>query len=337
MKAAILRELHQPLVLEDIPKPVPGRGEVLIRLKAAALNHRDVWLRKGLYPGAKVPAILGSDGAGVVEEVGDADLESWLGKSVVINPAHNWGPSSSHYGPDFRILGLEDDGTFAQYVKVNATYLHEKPSYLTYEQAAAIPLAGLTAWRSLISRAGFREGEKVLITGIGGGVAQFVLLFAVALGGAVWVTSGSEEKINRAIASGAKGGFNYKNPDWFKEVVQIPGATKRGFFDVIIDSAGGTGFNRLIDVAAPGGRICFYGGTLGNITDLLPAKIFFKQLSIMGSTMGSPGEFREMMSFIKDKQLIPVIDRVIPLEEIETGLELMERGDQFGKIVFRIS
>lgn len=335
MKAAVLKQLHEPLVFEEVPTPTPENGEALIRLKAGALNHRDLWITKGLYPGVKVPVIMGSDGVGVVEQVGGGALEEWVGKEVIVNPAHNWGGAESHYGPDFRILGLEDNGTFAEYVKVPATYLALKPSHLSYAQAAALPLAGLTAWRSLVSRAAFTPGEKVLITGIGGGVALFVLQFAVAMGAEVWVTSGSEAKISQAISLGAKSGVVYHSGTWHKELMHKANASRQGYFDVVVDSAAGPGFQRLVDVAAPGGRICFYGGTLGNITDLVPARIFFKQLSILGSTMGSDADFKAMLDFVNQKQLVPVVDRIVDFNEIEAGMQHMERGDQFGKIVFK--
>jgi zinc-binding alcohol dehydrogenase/oxidoreductase len=336
MKAAILRQFHTPLRIEEIPKPDARVGEVLIRLKAAALNHRDLWIGKGLYPGAKVPSVLGSDGSGEVEAVGDPSLAHWLGKSVIINPAHHWGSSESHYGPEFRILGLEDDGTFAEYVRVKATFLAEKPSHLSAEQAAAIPLAGLTAWRSLMIRSALAPGDRVLVTGIGGGVAQFVMQFAVEQGAEVWVTSGSEDKIEKAVASGARGGVSYRRENWSRELLEQVGAGKRGYFDVIVDSACGPGFQRLVDVAAPGGRICFYGGTLGNITDLIPAKIFFKQLTILGTTMGSPADFEQMIRFVSERRLLPMIDSVFPLAEVDHAMERMERGEQFGKIVLAI-
>lgn len=336
MRAAVLRNLHEPLVYEEVDRPVAGPGEVVVHLKAAALNHRDLWIRKGLYPGIKLPAIPGSDGAGVVTEAGEKSLETWLGKKVILNPALNWGPEKTHYGPDFRILGLEDNGTFAEYIKIPAGYLTEMPAHLSFEQAAAIPLAGLTAWRSLMTRAAFTPCDKVLVTGAGGGVAQFVVAFAVAMGAEVWVTSGSEEKIRKTIGMGAKGGVSYRDPAWYRDLLLRVRSPRHGYFNVIIDSAGGPGFQRLIDVAAPGGRICFYGGTLGNITDLVPAKIFFKQLSIMGTTMGTPEEFADMTRFISQKELFPVIDSVLRFDEIEAGMGRMERGEQFGKIVFLI-
>lgn len=334
MKAAVLKALHEPLVYEEVDQPLPASGEVLVAVKAASLNHRDVWIQKGLYPRAYAPAILGSDGAGIISMVGEGVDATLIGKSVIINPGHDWGDAETHYGPGFTILGLEAWGTFAEYVKVRVGYIADKPAHLSFEQAAALPLAGVTAWRSLMTRAGLKRGEKVLITGAGGGVALFAIQFAVAAGAEVWVTSGNEDKIEKAVLLGAEGGFNYRAENWHREALARVGAPKSGYFDVIIDSAGGPEFHRLTDLAAPGGRICFYGGTVGNITDLVPAKVFFKQLSILGSTMGSPRDFAAMLAFVEEKKLEPVIDVVLPFEEIGNGMIRMEAGKQFGKIVF---
>ena len=231
---------------------------------------------------------------------------------------------------------MPDNGTFAEYLKIEARYLHPKPAHLTFEQAAALALAGLTAWRALMTRALFRPDDKVLITGIGGGVALIALQFAVAAGAEVWVTSGSEEKLQRALALGAKGGVNYREPDWHRTLLAQTGGGRTGYFTVLIDSAAGPGFARLIDVAAPGGRIVFYGGTTGNITDVMPSKIFFKQLNIHGTTMGTGEEFAAMTRFVEANKLVPVIDAIFPLSETEQALRRMDEGKQFGKIVLAI-
>ncbi|MCF0071709.1 zinc-binding dehydrogenase [Dyadobacter sp. CY261] len=336
MKAAILKNLHEPLVIEDVQKPNPGPGEVLVEVKAASLNHRDVWIQKGLYPRITTPIIPGSDGAGIVTEVGDGVAKSWIGKEVIINPSQNWGDNPDFYGDDHKILGLPDNGTFAGYVKTEARYLAEKPAHLSFEEAASLPLGALTAWRSLMTRGRFKAGDRVLVTGAGGGVALFAFQFAIAAGAEVWVTSGSDEKIQKAIEMGAKGGINYKNPTWFRDLLVKARGPKKGYFNVIIDSAGGPGFAKLIDIAAPGARICFYGGGTGNITDIVPAKVFFKQLNILGSTMGTEQEFADMVQFIAEKQIVPVIDKVFPLEEAEQALRYMDSGQQFGKIVLAV-
>ena len=336
MKAAILKNLHEPLVIETIQKPNPGPGEALVEVKAASLNHRDVWIQKGLYPRITTPIIPGSDGAGIVTEVGDGVAKSWIGKEVIINPSQNWGDSPDFYGEDHKILGLPDDGTFAGYVKTEVRYLVEKPAHLSFEQAAALPMGGLTAWRSLATRCRFKESDRVLVTGAGGGVALFAVQFAIAAGAEVWVTSGSDQKLKKAIEMGAKGGINYKNPTWFRDLLVKARGPKTGYFNVIIDSAGGPGFAKLIDIAAPGARICFYGGGTGNITDIVPAKVFFKQLNIYGSTMGTEQEFADMVQFVAEKRIVPVIDRVFPLEEAEQALRYMDSGQQFGKIVLSV-
>lgn len=352
MKAIYLEGTHQPVRYVDRPMPAAGPGEVLIRLQAAALNHRDVFIQEGLYPAIKLPVILGADGAGIVAEVGEGVDPVWRGQPVVINPSMNWGDNPNFSGPSYQMLGMPADGTFAEYMTVGVNYIHHKPNHLSFEQAAALPLTGLTAWRAMMTRAGLHINssstpEKVLITGIGGGAALLALQFAVAAGAEVWVTSGSDEKLEKAKALGAVGGVNYREPDWHKTLLtktseNSPGqVTERrpgqGYFDVIIDSAGGPGFARLIDVAAAGGRIVFYGGTTGNITDIVPAKVFFKQLSIYGSTMGTEREFSDMLAFVAAKQITPVVDEIMPLAEAQQAMQKMKSGKQFGKIVLTIS
>ncbi|QJW91823.1 zinc-binding dehydrogenase [Spirosoma taeanense] len=341
MKAIQLPAVHQPLELIDAPTPAAGPGEVLVQLRAAALNHRDVFIQQGLYPGIKLPVILGSDGAGVVTEIGVGVDPVWRGQAVVINCSLNWGPNPRFYGSDFRILGMPDNGTFAEYIAISTRYIHHKPAHLSFEQAAALPLTGLTAWRALMTRAGLRTSgsgpEKVLITGIGGGAALIALQFAVSAGAEVWVTSGSEDKLAKAKALGARGGVNYREPDWHKTLMAQTGGGRNGYFDVIIDSAGGPGFARLIDVAAPGGRIAIFGGTTGNLTDLMPPKIFFKQLNIFGTTMGTEHEFADMIAFVADKKIVPVLDEVLPLSDAKHAFEKMNAGQQFGKIILKIT
>ncbi|QJD78487.1 zinc-binding dehydrogenase [Spirosoma rhododendri] len=340
MKAIQLSETHQPVQLIDAPIPSPGPDDVLIQLRAAALNHRDVFVQQGLYPGMKLPTILGSDGAGVITETGSAVDTLQIGQEVIINPALNWGDNPRFYGSDFRILGMPENGTFAEYLAIPARYVHAKPAHLRFEQAAAIPLVGLTAWRALMTRARLTQHqstERVLITGIGGGAALSALQFAVAAGAEVWVTSGDDEKIQRAIELGAKGGVNYRQADWLKQLMTQTGGGRAGYFDVIIDSAGGPGFAKLTDAAASGGRIVFYGGTTGNITDLVPPKVFFKQLDIMGTTMGNEQEFADMLAFVSQHKIVPVVDSVMPLDETEQALRRMDEGKQFGKIVLSIA
>lgn len=329
MNAAVFTAIKQPITPQQVPDPVAAPGHAVVRLKAAALNHRDLWIQQGLYANIKLPLIPGSDGAGVVESVGaDAD-KAWAGREVIINPSLDWGPDTRAQGPAFRILGMPDSGTFAEKISIPVANLAPKPAHLTWEQAAALPLAGLTAWRALFTRAGLLGGERVLVTGVGGGAALFALQFAAAAGADVWVTSGSPEKITRAQALGAAGGVNYRDADWAAQLQKKAG----GLFDVIVDSAGGDGFARLIELTRPGGRIVFFGATTGNPPGIDLRKCFFRQINVLGTTMGSPADFHGMQQFVEMHRLVPVVDRVFPLARAEPALRHMEAGAQFGKIV----
>ncbi|HEX8427269.1 zinc-binding dehydrogenase [Hymenobacter sp.] len=333
MQALVLDGIKQPVQLREVPTPSPGLGEVLVQLRAAALNHRDVWIQKGQYAGLMFPIILGSDGAGTVTELGEGVDESLRGQAVLINPGHNWGNNPAAQGRDFSILGLPHDGTFAEYVCVPARYVQLKPAHLSFEQAAALPLGGVTAYRALFTRAALQAGERVLISGVGGGVALLALQMAVAAGAEVWVTSGSEEKIAKAIALGAKGGISYKTEKWPATLSKQAG----GGFDVVVDSAAGPGFGDLLDAATPGGRIVFYGATNGDVPELAARKVFWKQLSLLGCTMGTEQDFTAMVRFFKEHQLVPVVDETFPLAEGEAALRRMEEALQFGKLVLKIS
>ena len=334
MRAIVLRTLGGPDVLqiEDVPDPAPGAGEALVRLRAAALNHRDVWIRKGQYAGIRTPIILGSDGAGEVAAVGPGVDKTWVGQAVVINPSFNFGDDERAQGPEFQILGLPRDGTYAELVSVPATALHAKPAHLSFEEGAALPLASLTAYRALVPRARLQADETVVVTGIGGGVATCALLFAVRLGARVYVTSGSDAKLESARAHGASGGVNHRDTEWPKALQALIG----GRPDVIIDGAGGDTFNKALDLVIPGGRVVSYGATLGAVPSLEVRRIFWKQLNVLGSTMGSPRDFAAMLQLYADG-VRPVVDGVLPLDQAAAAHRRMEEGDQFGKIVLRIS
>ncbi len=336
MHALILEGVNQPLQLREVPDLVPGPGEAVVALRAAALNHRDLWIQKGQYAGLKFPITLGSDGAGVVAAVGEGADPGLRGREVILNPALDWGEREETQGPKFRILGLPDDGTFATQVRVATGQLAPKPAHLDWNTAAALPLAGLTAFRALLRRARLASGERLLVTGAGGGAALFALQFGVAAGAQVHVTSGSDAKIARAVELGAAGGANYKEADWAETLREAAGG-KTGGFDVIVDSAGGEGFAKLIDLAAPGGRIVFFGATTGNPPGLDMRKAFWKQLTLCGSTMGSPGDFAAMASFVGEHRITPLADHVFPLDAGNEALAAMDRGEQFGKIVLTTS
>ncbi len=320
------------LRLEQRPELHPGPGEAVVRLYAAALNRRDVWIRKGQYAGVKVPIILGSDGAGEVAGVGEGVAAAWQGRQVVIDPSFNWGQDERAQDSAFNILGLPVDGTYAEMVRVPAANLYPKPSHLSWEEAAAVPLASVTAYRALVTRARLQAGEVVLITGIGGGVATCALTMATHLGGKVYVTSGHESKLEAAKRLGALGGVNHRKDDWVKTLVAEIGARP----DVIIDGAGGETWNRCLDALKPGGRLVSYGSTLGAAQNVEIRRIFWKQLNVFGSTMGSPSDFVAMLR-LYEAGLKPVIDKVFPLEQAGDAHIRMEAGDQFGKIVLSIA
>jgi NADPH:quinone reductase-like Zn-dependent oxidoreductase len=330
MRAAQLSAVNQ-LSLATVSDPAAAAGEVVVTLKAAALNHRDVWIKAGQYAGLKFPCIPGSDGAGIVTAVGPHADAAWLGREVIINPSFGWGPSERAQGPEFSILGLPRDGTLAEKIAVPATQLAAKPAHLSWEEAAALPLSGLTAYRAVFSRAHLKPTDRVLVTGVGGGGALFALQFAVVAGAEAWVTSSSADKIARAVALGAQGGFDYTKPGWAAEV-----AKSTGLFDVIVDSAGGEGFESLLDLAAPGARIVFFGATRGNPPVLPMRKVFWRQLSLLGTTMGSPWDWRELTDFVSMHRLKPTISTVLPFDRVAEAFALMERGGQFGKIVVKI-
>ncbi len=321
MPAARLHALGGPsdLRIDEAPIPQPGEGEVLVRIHAAALNRRDLFITQGLYPKIRLPVTLGSDGAGEVD-----------GEAVVINPMLHWGDDARVWdAAASTILGMPRDGTFAGYVVVPAENIYRKPDGLSMEEAAAIPLAGLTAYRAIFTRGALRAGETVLITGIGGGVQTFVLLFAKHAGARAIVTSSSDEKLERARALGADVTINYKStPDWSKL------ARAAGPIDCIIDSSGGSTLAQALDAIRPGGRIVVYGGTAGDAT-IKPFALFWKHVTILGTSMGSPQDFAAMLELFSGS-LRPVIDRVFPLRDAAQALEHLSASDQFGKIVLRI-
>lgn len=333
MKSIILnRDLEDKIELADIVTPILAEDEVLVKIKAAALNHRDEWCRQGLYPGLKNGVVLGSDGAGVIEKAGKSVEASWIGKEVLINPSNNWGEDARAQAKDFSILGMPENGTLAEFVKVKVDRVHAKPKHLNWNEAAALPLGGLTAFRAVMVQGKLSKGQKVLVTGFGGGVAQFAAQFAIAAGAEVYVSSSSDEKIKVAKSLGAKGGFNYTNESWTKEALE-----KLDGFDLIIDSAMGDTLNNLIKVAQPGGKIVFYGATKGNPSSVDARKIFWNQLHLIGSTMGSDEDFEAMLKFVEEKSIKPVLDQIFAPDEAIAAFDKMKAGQQLGKIVIKFS
>ena len=319
MRAVRLHETGGPekLVIEEIDRPIPKDDEVLVRVRAAAFNRRDVFITQGLYPNIELPKTLGADGAGVLESSGE---------DVILNPMLNWGDDPHVWGADASILGMPREGTFADYVAVPKTNVYPKPPHLSFEEAAAIPLAGLTAYRALFTRGELKKGETILIPGIGGGVQTFVLLFAKTAGAHTIVTSGSEEKLARAKELGADVCLNYKAaPDWQK-------ALKRGEVDIVVDSSGGDTLNKSLSVVRPGGRIVLYGGTrLESTVRVFP--IFWNHIDIRGTSMGSPADFTAMLAFVNEHKIKPAVDKIYPMQDAVAAAMRMASADQFGKIV----
>ncbi|CAD5264707.1 MULTISPECIES: zinc-binding dehydrogenase [unclassified Imperialibacter] len=331
MKAAVLNQASYQLEVAEMETPAPAKGEVLVKLKTASINHHELWSMRERSIVSLSPVIMGSDGAGEVAEVGAGVASAWIGKAVMINPSLNWGSNPRVQGPDYQILGFPRNGTFAKYISIPVEYVYEKPSHLDFDEASAIPLAGLTAYRALFTRGEPETGSNVLVTGVGGGAALFALQFAIAAGANAYVTSGSEEKIQMAVSLGAKAGVNYKESGWDKKLLALAGG-----FDIIIDSAAGTGFAALIELANPGARIVLFGRTAGKITQLNPSTIFWKQLSIHGSSIGNDEEFRAMIDFFGVHKLHPVVDSLFGLEDINKAFERMALGQQLGKMIITL-
>ncbi len=330
MKALILVSPGQ-IELKELPVPILTPGKVLVRIKAAALNRRDDWIREGKYPNIKFGGILGADGAGIVEAVHDEVDNAWIGQEVVINPNIDWGTDLEVQSSKYTILGMPLNGTFAEYVVVPVDRLHHKPFHLDFLQASALPLGGLTAFRALFRKGGLRAGQNVLISGFGGGVAQFAFLFAKAVGANVYVSSGSDEKIEKAMKLGAKGAYNYKKQSTYEDLWKT-----KGGFDLVIDSAGGDQLNNFIKVLKPHGKIVFYGATNGLPTKIDLYKMFWHQLSLIGTTMGNDHEFNEMISFVGKHQIRPIVDSIRPFSKIVESFPDITKPNKVGKIVFQV-
>ncbi|MBS1486293.1 MAG: zinc-binding dehydrogenase [Bacteroidetes bacterium] len=330
MKALVLTAPGQ-IEMKDIPTPVLTAGRVLVKIKAVALNRRDAWIREGKYPNIKTGMIMGSDGAGVVENVFDDAHKEWIGKEVLINPNIDWGANPEVQSSRYTILGMPVDGTFAEYISVPADRLHHKPFHLDMLQAASLPLCGLTAFRALFRKGELRAGQNVLISGFGGGVAQFAFHFAKAAAANVYVTSGSDSKLEKAMKLGAKGGYNYKNQIKYDDLWKT-----KGGFDLIIDSAGGDQINNFIKILRPSGKIVFYGATNGVPSKLDLYRMFWNQLSLLGSTMGNDQEFDEMLVFVSKHQIRPVVDSIRPFSKLAESFADIAKPDKIGKIVFQV-
>jgi NADPH:quinone reductase-like Zn-dependent oxidoreductase len=331
----------EKLRYEDAPEPKIARPtDAIIKLSAASLNHIDIWNRRGL-PGMKIefPRILGGDGAGVVAEIGSEIDNIKVGDAVCLYPPSGCGrcefcaTDREYLCVHLRVLGERDDGTYAEYVRAPARNCFPIPSGMSVEEAAAFPLVYVTVWRMLHTNAALKPGERLLILGIGGGVATAALQMAAAIGTRIIVTSSSDEKLEKAKSLGAEHGINYTKSDFAQEVRRLTG--KRGV-DVVLDCVGGSGWVKSLASLAKGGRLVTCGATAGAnpATDI--QRIFWNHLKIFGSTLGSRAEFKAVLDFVAASRTRPVIDRIFPLADAALAQKRMEEGKQFGKIVLRI-
>lgn len=328
------------LQIVDLPKPTIGPDDVLINVKAIALNQLDLFVRRG-SPVLKLPLphIPGSDGAGVIAEVGANVKGLSVGQRVTINPGLSCGrcdfciAGEESLCPDFKILGEHTSGTAAEFVRVPAVNVLPIPDDYPFEQAAAAPLVYLTVWRALISRARVRAGEDVLILGAGAGTGTAAIQIAKKAGARVFVTSSSDEKLQKAKEIGAGIGINYQTQEWDREVFKL--TAKRGV-DIVFDSVGAATWLKSIRSLKRGGRLVVIGATTGANPPEEIGYIFWKQIDILGSTMSNQREFREVMKLVLRNELKPVIDRVFPLERAQEAHARLESGAQFGKIVLTV-
>lgn len=332
MKAVVLEKALGPQSagLYEEPLPTPAPGEVRIAVRAASLNHRELWISRGQYPGMKLPSILGADGAGIVDAVGDGVSPGRIGEEVVLYPALNWGDNPAYPGPDFCLLGMPVPGTLADFICVPQAHAVKKPQHLSFAQAAAFPTAALTAWRALVGKGAVRAGDKVLVTGIGGGVATFALKFAVAKGAEVHVTSGSADNIARAVRLGAVAGYDYRDAEWGKAARKSAGG-----FDVVIDGAPTASFAAYARALAPGARVVIYGSTGGPTFSVNAPEVFLRHASIFGTAMGNIDDFMDMLTFVDAHGILPEIDTIMPIAGIAQAFTRLE-GPHFGKVVLEI-
>ncbi len=309
------------LVYETVPDPEPAPGEAVVELKAAGVNRRDLLVREGTYP-FPLPLIPGSDGAGVRRDTG---------QEVVIHPGLNWGQGEDAPAPGFEIVGGPRDGTYAELIALPEANLYPKPSAFSWEEAAAFPLAAVTAYRALFIRGRLRPGETVLVLGAGSGVSTFAVQLAVQEGGArVLVTSSSDEKIQRAKALGADGGVNYATTeDWPSAIDEL------GPVDLVLDSVGST-WQQSLDAVRAGGRVVVFGGTGGTEVTLAVRPFYFRQQSLLGTQLGSPRDFDGLLRLLHEARWRPVIDSARSLAEAEAAFARLESGEHFGKLVLEI-
>lgn len=324
MRAAVLHEFGPPdvLAVEDVADPDPQPGWRVVRLRAAALNWHDVLVRRGQYH-SPLPHVPGADGAG---------HDAATGEEVIVLPSLFWGGDESAPGPDWEILGDVRSGTFAELVAVPDECVLPKPPGLSWAQAAAMPVVGVTAYRALFTRGRLRSGESLLVLGAGGGLATMAVSLAAAVGARVFVTSSSDGKLEQARSLGASGGVRYDEPGWPEAARELVGG--RGF-DVVLDSVGT--WPDSLRALRPGGRLVVLGASAADRADLSVRPFYFAQHSVLGTTMGSPADFAGLLRLLEDQHLAPpVIDSTFALDDVVRAHVRLESREAFGKIVLEV-
>ncbi|MEN1967088.1 zinc-binding dehydrogenase [Lentibacillus sp. N15] len=316
------------LIVKDIAEPQAGDGEVIVRIRVAGLNHRDLFISTRRGEEAKT-LVLGSDGAGVIESVGAGVSQLSAGDNVIINPALRWEANSVAPPASFDILGMPDDGTFAEKIVLSADQVEKMPQHLSFEEAGVLALSALTGYRAMFTKGELKAGQTVFIPGAGSGVATYLISFAKALGARVIVTSRSEEKREAAKKLGADITLDTAS-DWTDEL-------KNETVDLVIDSVGAATFNRSLELLKKGGRIVVFGSSTEDMVQLNLRDFFYGQYQFIGSTMGSREELREMLNFIAEHEIHPIVDRSFSLDEAQHAMDYLEQGKQFGKVAIRIS
>jgi NADPH:quinone reductase-like Zn-dependent oxidoreductase len=342
MKAVIFRQHGGPEVLEytDVPEPQIRANEVLVQVKACALNHLDIWARRGL-PGIEIPLphILGNDVAGVAKQVGE--LVTWVkpGAEVMVQPGVSCGhceaclSGNDNFCREYDMIGYRRDGGYAEFVAVPGVNIIPKPSQLSWEEAAALPLVTVTAWHMLVTRAAVQPGETVLVHAAGSGVGSIAIQVAKLRGARVITTASTDEKLAHARELGADETINYTNSDWPKEVRKL---TDRKGVDVVVEHTGAATWPGSIASLKPNGRLVTCGATSGYDAHTDLRQVFYRHLNILGSFMGSKAELLEAMKFVEQRKIRGVVDRVLPLSEARQAHELIENRAQFGKIVLSV-
>ncbi|GGJ97801.1 alcohol dehydrogenase [Lentibacillus kapialis] len=316
------------LKLKEMNEPFADHGQVAVAIRTAGLNRRDVAVpnRRGEDAGA---LILGSDGAGLIEAVGEGVSEFSVGDEVIINPSLGWYENTEAPPKQFDILGMPDNGTFTEYIVLPAEQVEQKPAHLSWEEAGVLALSALTGYRALFTKGKVQEGETLFIPGAGSGVATYLIQFAKQAGARIIVTSRSEEKRQQALELGADRALN-TNSDW-------PVELREETIDIVIDSVGKATFNHSLEVLKKGGRLVTFGATTEDTIELNLRKFFYGQYKLIGTTMGSQEELRAMLELVDEHQIHPIVDRTYTLDEAHDAMAYLKASKQFGKVALKIT